>query len=237
LDRVAVEAGGILRLRLNWELRTGYRPDDDLTFIWNVLDYQSANYGSVQQTFSPEKWQPETITTYHVIPINPDAPAGRYDLQLAIGYKGGTFNRQIITSVKIPMPADQLFTEPPLVTFEDGQQRADLMNAVLESSEGQIRVNLVWRAGSSFGADYSVFIHLTPSDDPIPLVQGDAPPLNGRYPTSIWAVGEIIEDTHTLDITSLPPGDYVIRVGLFHPEWGRLPSSQGDSIIVGEVSR
>jgi hypothetical protein len=98
-------------------------------------------------------------------------------------------------------------------------------------------VNLVWRAGSSFGADYVVFVHLTPPDDPIPLVQGDAPPLKGRYPTSIWAAGEIIEDTHNLDITGLPPGDYVIRVGFFHPERGRIPSPQGDSIIVGEFSR
>jgi hypothetical protein len=236
-DRTHIETDGILRLRLDWERDPNHRPIERLEFVFNLLDYQGVSYGSVRQIFPLEKWEPAEVTTYHVIPVNEDAGFGRYDILLAIGYQAGTIDQQIIGSVKIPVPSDDNSSEEPLAHFDDGSQSADLMSATIGQSTGQLSVNLVWRGGSRFDADYIIFVHLTPPDDPIPLAQADAPPLNGRYPTSIWESGDLISDSYTLDITSLPPGEYVIRVGLFHPERGRIPTGNGDSVIVGEITK
>ena len=62
--------------------------------------------------------------------------------------------------------------------------------------------------------------------------------MNGRYSTSIWDAGEVIEDVHTMDMTGISPGNYVIRVGFFNPERGRMPvpADNRDSVIVGEIT-
>ena len=53
----------------------------------------------------------------------------------------------------------------------------------------------------------------------------DTQPLEGRYPTSLWAAGETIPDRHTLSLPAdLPPGPYRLALGLYHQPTGeRLP--------------
>ena len=239
LDRRSVLPGQIVRLRLDMEfLREARRPDSFFLFQFNVLDFQQASVGSVQQEFTTQKWKMQFPTTYHVIPINENTPPGRYDINLVIGYGGGILTRQNIAFVKVPAPTDISFDSPPLAIFDDGTQKAELMQAEIEATENIITIRLWWRSGSRFDTDYSVFVHLTSPDDVIPLIQADSPPMNGRYSTSIWDAGEVIEDVHTMDMTGISPGNYVIRVGFFNPERGRMPvpADNRDSVIVGEIT-
>jgi hypothetical protein len=54
----------------------------------------------------------------------------------------------------------------------------------------------------------------------------DGPPVQGDYPTSLWAPGEIIVDTHALSLNTLPGGEYYLLAGLYNPATGeRLPAS------------
>ena len=57
------------------------------------------------------------------------------------------------------------------------------------------------------------------------MAQGDGPALNGDYPTSLWAKGEVIEDRYVLTIPDdLPEGNYPIHIGFYEPQSGaRLP--------------
>ncbi|MBZ0306422.1 MAG: hypothetical protein K8I82_10175, partial [Anaerolineae bacterium] len=148
------------------------------------------------------------------------------------GYNGGTLARHVLTSVKLPAPTEISFTDPALANFD---HKADLMQAAITREGDNLLVNLVWRAQDKFEADYTVFVHLTPVDDVQPAAQGDAPPI---YGTLLWEKGEVIEDTHTLSLENVPSGQYVVRVGFYHTELGRIPLVEGgDSVVIGKVEK
>jgi hypothetical protein len=228
-DRREAAPGEIIRLRLDWE--RGKAPQENLQFGFNTLDFQQASFGSIQQEFLPQIFEAETATTYHVIPLNPDAPPGRYTIHLVLGYDAGIIARQVVAEVKIPSHAEFSGESAPIAHFG----KTELLAAEIVRTGTNFEVRLTWRAGAAFDADYIVFVHLTLPNDPAPLAQGDSLPMGGRYPTSLWAAGEVIEDTHTLSFDGVPPGRYIIRAGFFHPELGRIPGDSGDSVIVGEV--
>jgi hypothetical protein len=80
-------------------------------------------------------------------------------------------------------------------------------------------VTLRWSAYDHLDADYTVFVHLVDPDggDRV-LAQGDAPPLDGRWPTSLWLPGLVLDSTHLLQLPSdLQAGIYHLLVGLYDP--------------------
>jgi hypothetical protein len=93
----------------------------------------------------------------------------------------------------------------------------------LQSSQ-VITVTLYWKAQNAIPNDYTAFVHLVTSDGP-PVAQDDSQPRRGTYPTSFWAPGEIVSDTHSLRIpTDLPDGEYSLVTGMYLLETGeRLP--------------
>jgi len=234
-DRTQTDAGGIVRLRLDWQWLTNKRPDSRLLFNLQIVG--DGVIGSVEQTFPPEKWDAArgTITTYHVLPINADAPPGLYDIRLSIDINAGVLDRRTVAQIKAPAPTDtgDTFDEEPLAIFDDGVQSAALMGAEVRQQEGQILLDLTWRAERDFEDDFTIFVHLTRPDDPTPLVQADAPP---DYPTFIWAAGEVIETSYVLPLDDLSPGDTVIRVGFVHPERGRMGIDAGGDAYVVEFA-
>lgn len=232
-DRFSAVPGELIRVRLDWQLDKA--PTQPMGLRLEALDFQQAGAGSIGQTYPPEKWDSLETTTYHLVPLDSDALPGLYQINVSINYNGGVIDHHPVIAFKIPTTSTREFIDPPLAIFDDGQHKVDLMQAELEQTDQQVVVKLIWRAGSTFEADYRVFIHLTLPDDVNPLAQADAPPLNGRYPTSIWEPGEVIEDTYMVPLENVPPGQYVIRVGLYHLDKGRLPTSNGDSFIVGEI--
>jgi hypothetical protein len=112
--------------------------------------------------------------------------------------------------------------EPPLAKFADNIWLVDYTLKNCRSGGRTCQIVLKWLAQAQPSADYTVFIHLWRRGE---FITGfDAPPLANDYPTSLWAAGEVILDPHPLDLTSLPPGDYQIKVGLYNPATGdRLP--------------
>ncbi|MEW5957305.1 MAG: hypothetical protein AB1801_06255 [Chloroflexota bacterium] len=84
-----------------------------------------------------------------------------------------------------------------------------------------VNLKLYWRPTAIPPADYTVFVHLLDPAGSL-VTQADSPPASGGYPTSLWDPGEIIVDTHPLP--ALPPGRYILQVGLYRPDMGeRLP--------------
>lgn len=87
-----------------------------------------------------------------------------------------------------------------------------------------VDVELQWQVDNTPGRELTTFIHL---GDPTqtPIAQGDGPALNGDYPTSLWAKGEVINDRYVLTVPDdLPQGTYPIHIGFYEPQSGaRLP--------------
>lgn len=105
-----------------------------------------------------------------------------------------------------------------------------------------ITLTIFWKTLASIEQDYHVFSHLTAADGEI-LAQKDNPPQEGRYPTSLWAPGELVGDEYQLTIPPQAPlGRYILGIGVYLLSTGeRLPvfDSQGqllgDQIVISEI--
>jgi hypothetical protein len=87
-------------------------------------------------------------------------------------------------------------------------------------------------------ADYTVFVHLVDRNGAV-RGQHDSPPMDGTYPTTLWQPGEFVTDAHLLTLPAdLPPGDYVLEVGLYRVETGtRLEvAGDGDKVMLDKIS-
>ena len=118
-----------------------------------------------------------------------------------------------------------------------GLLRAELAQAAARPGAA-VGVAVTWRVLAPAGGDYTTFVHLGDPTQP-PLATGDAPPLQGHYPTRYWAAGEVIEDSYEIVLPAdLAPGRYPVWLGLYN-ESGRLPLTvdgqrQGnDAYLVG----
>ena len=82
------------------------------------------------------------------------------------------------------------------------------------------QLTLYWESLAPINEDYVVFVHLLDAAGNV-ISQADAPPTNNAYPTSWWATGELIADSHTLPAAA---GAVAIRFGLYELNTGqRLP--------------
>lgn len=88
----------------------------------------------------------------------------------------------------------------------------------------ELIVTLYWRADKPIAADYTVFLHV-PDPSRQVIAQADTPPMAGRYATSAWAPGQVIEDTHRVLLPGgVSPASLRVAVGLYNPADGsRLP--------------
>jgi hypothetical protein len=191
----------------------------------------------------------DILADHYEVPISPEAElaqapsrlliaAGIYDLsepgrpgKPAVDAAGEPVE-PLIASTKLgpwqwPTPA----RFDPTVNFAD---KATLLS--YEIAAGQQSVTLNWQVKAPLELDYTVFLQVWRA---APLANSsaegakaeyitgfDGPPVQGDYPTSLWSPGEIIVDTHSLDLSTLPGGEYYLLAGLYNPLTGeRLPPS------------
>lgn len=102
--------------------------------------------------------------------------------------------------------------------------------------DGVVRLEFIWQALAETRTDYTVFVHLVNSSGQI-IAQRDTMPVNNTYPTSLWAAGEFVIDSH--EFLDVPPGRYMLRAGLYDQTTGvrlRLKEHpQEDFIDLGTV--
>ena len=183
------------------------------------------------------------------LPIDADAPAGAAQLLLAL-YPEGRPEARLPVRQAAAAPSDHLAAgrfmvrpaSPPVVSPPpDAQPRGDGLGrgepggawrdlARLEAYRlappppGEAAdwvLSLYWRASGPLPYDYTVFVHGLDARGQT-LLGADGPPAGGRFPSSLWAAGELIEDRRPL---SLPAGTSAaalraLRVGLYLPASG-----------------
>ena len=104
-----------------------------------------------------------------------------------------------------------------------------------------VRIDVIWQITDPPGADLTTFVHLGPAGAP-PLASGDAPPLQGAYPTLFWAAGEQFDDRYMLALPAdLPPGQYPIWIGMYDGSGRRALTVDGvrqpnDALLVGVIT-
>ena len=128
-----------------------------------------------------------------------------------------------------------------------GQRRIAPWNEPLVVNPGDdIRVTLTWTVLDAPDNNWKVFVHLIDGGNQV-IVQQDAPPLGGSFPTFLWfpkwVPGQTVLDPYRLTVpVDTPLGDYQIEVGMygfttfqrahFYDPVGNL---SGDRFILGTV--
>jgi hypothetical protein len=84
------------------------------------------------------------------------------------------------------------------------------------------------------GTNYKVFVHLIHPDDGTIVAQQDAMPRGWSYPTSYWSRQEVFVDRLYVDIKGVAPGEYLLAMGLYRPDTGRLAAVDGTGNRVPE---
>ncbi len=156
--------------------------------------------------------------------------AGTYDYfeagrpgKAAVNAAGETIDPIIAQAKLIPWqwpPIEANETDETTINFFD---KATLLSYQL--TEDQQNLTLKWQVNSYFETDYTVFIQALDNTTSEYITGFDGLPVQGDYPTSLWQPGEIIIDTHPLDLSLLQPGSYNLIAGLYNPLTGeRLPA-------------
>jgi hypothetical protein len=163
--------------------------------------------------------------------VLPDLAAGRFELTVSAAGLG----EATLTAVEV-LAVQRGFAVPETVArvktvLLDPVTGATIRLAGYELQPGSpTQLTLYWQSLTpEIGADYTVFVHVLDGSDQI-VKQADSQPRGGERPTSLWLQSEVVADDYTFD---LPPGDYVLAVGLYHAETGeRLRAGTGDRVIL-----
>jgi hypothetical protein len=117
-------------------------------------------------------------------------------------------------------------TAVPLNTqFQNNIQLLGYTFSEAEFQPGQaLCVTLYWSTDTAVPTDLTVFLHLAAADGFV-VSQRDNPPAFGYAPTSSWQPGQILADSHCLQIPpQLPAGQVHFNLGLYDPSSGtRIP--------------
>ena len=170
-----------------------------------------------------ETWSAEPKGTV----IAQEPPAG------ALVAEGTTVILTVSTGARLPLNAN-LGDQVMLVAAE--------MERIEVSPGGRLALTLHWRALAQMSTSYKVFVHLARADGSI-LLQQDAEPREGTYPTTLWQVGEQVSDGYAFFIPGdAQPGSYWVKVGMYAPGTNRRLSVvspgtaqvENDSVVVRE---
>ncbi|MBN1311710.1 MAG: glycosyltransferase family 39 protein [Anaerolineae bacterium] len=229
---------------------TRARPGDTIriTLVWRAVEPTRTRLLSYLHSTDPEghlvrrdslpatgnllstEWQSgQTWAEEYVINIPDDAEeqvaypliAGLYDPQsersLPAVDEGGSQVMPAVGRVAISGPPDP---------FEPDYRFGEIIGLAkpdVDYQDGAIQVCLRWISLAPATVDYHVFIHLLDAGGS-QIAQADFQPKDGLYPTSVWVVGEAIEDCVTLDAPGLPQSGWKAAIGLYDLATGlRLP--------------
>jgi hypothetical protein len=208
------------------------RPEQPPVYVLELFGQETELLGKVQSyhgggLFPANLWPQGKVMVDRValrVDIAPGAPvAGRLNIKLE-----GEAASVDIGSVKI-LPASWPEAAGPPIAEAAGAAITALEVSETAVSPGEtIDLTVQWHVLEPPGRNLATFVHLGEQNSP-PLAQGDSPPLNGSYPTRLWAAGEVINDGYQLTIPiELPDGRYPLYIGFYDPISGERPTLTAD---------
>ena len=113
-------------------------------------------------------------------------------------------------------------TRPPLAVFGDEEIALWDYRIVGPLRHGAtLRVQLTWQALRAPQTDYTVFVHARHEDGKT-YAHDDSKPVGGALPTNKWLLGQVVTDTHTIQIdVDGPTEGYQLELGLYDAATGQ----------------
>ena len=95
---------------------------------------------------------------------------------------------------------------------------------------------MFWQAEGASSVPYAVSVQLL-DDNGVLRAQHDQQPGGGAFPTTSWVQGEVLADTHPLELPAdLAPGRYQLIVRMYDPTTlAALPATNADGNPAGDA--
>ena len=237
LSSATPKAGDTVSARLYWQLHN--RIDEDLhSFLHLYTPYMERswaveNYGVLRPP--TRVWDPDNyyIETIHLI-IPEDVPPVTFSLVAGLVNSSGerlvapgSTNDSIHLremAVAPTRPGLMQGARPAIAAQAGTEDGLRLQGYDLEPDADGPILRLFWETGEGVGSDWITYIHLHDPQDEV-VAQFDGPALDGLQPTGQWHTNALYIDRRKLSLpTEMPPGKYLMRVGLYSLTSGqRLP--------------
>lgn len=128
-----------------------------------------------------------------------------------------------------------------LVTFGEALALNDVRLAV---NRDRFDIHLDWTVQNPAAMPLSALVHVYDAGGAL-VAQADGPPGKALIPQSLWQTGDGLSDSRTIDLSTLPGGEYQVAVGVYSAIDGvRLPAIDssgvrlpGDIVIAGSFRR
>ena len=131
--------------------------------------------------------------------------------------------------VDVVRPAQPPAMQPSLADFGPLRLVEASTPAAAISPGDEVPLSLLWQAAPDYQPEPLVVVVQLLDEDGQVVASLEEEPLAGRYPTSAWQAGELVQDRHTLVVPAgTPPGMYQLIVGLYRAADGqRLETASG----------
>jgi len=189
---------------------------------------------SLCPTWPTSRWEGNEVARgSYALPANPFLQTGTYTLTLTLadGATGREAGPPVVLGALDVKALPRIFAEPsPAHSLHASWGNEILLHGYdLQASAESLELTVYWQAEQRMDASYKVFVHLIDLTTGAIVAQDDAVPRRWAYPTTWWERGEVVEDTVTLSLDGVSPGQYRLLVGLYDPEAGqRLPAYSAD---------
>jgi 4-amino-4-deoxy-L-arabinose transferase-like glycosyltransferase len=237
--------GQAVRLALYWQ---GPAAAEEPRLSIALLDARGQPVHQARRPLKPgyprREWQPDQVVRgEYALPIPSTVPGGRYSLALrledgdpwlrlaavrVVQRQGGPLPGSIAHPRRENLANQVLFLGYDLRPVTGGRPAGPPpagLPLIMRPGEA-LEVTLYWQAQEPLEHSYKVFVHFLGEATGNRLWgQKDSIPGQGAYPTTGWAVGEVVTDQYTVTLLAdAPPGDYIIEIGLYDGTTGeRLP--------------
>jgi len=233
-------------LTVDVDLRALKPTDGDDAITVQLLDNlghviaQRDSYANVDMVFT-SIWRPEDPASIQLqLPVPADVPVGLYHLDLGL-FSSSRARFDPILAQTASVPSAGLVQIAAFIVKPLGQSTSvteasfggffGLQHATVNGGNKSVKpgatvpVDLVWRSLTPASMDYTLFVQTLSAEGRL-VAQQDGPPLDGRYPTSAWSVGDVVSERRSVTLPdTIAPGTYSVIVGWYaQPSGERLPT-------------
>jgi hypothetical protein len=225
LTKTEWEQGETATLLLKWAAIA----HGDRDYQYRITMLNQAGASVVTQTaplaaeYPTSLWPQDAIVATHgALRIPQNLPAGSYAvtvslIEAASGSETEAFVLPISLTVK---ETARSFAIPPMqqTVGADFAGQVRLLGYDLQRTDKEVVLTLHWQALAVLDKDLKFFVHLfDPASEQI-VAQQDVLAGGESHPTTRWVPQEVVSSGVSLPLEGVPPGEYRLAIGLYHPE-------------------
>ncbi|MBI4319016.1 MAG: DUF2723 domain-containing protein [Chloroflexi bacterium] len=253
VDKTVVSRSDTVNVRLYW--RALARMDRSYTVFVHIIDDKSRVWGQrdsipVRGTYPTNRWQEgEVIVDAYEVSLPPTIAPGRYGMEVGMyemptpttwarlpvkTSKGESLGDAAVLGSISVVGDSNVMGAMQTTMRRNFENTLELLGYDVDGrSEDELVLALYWRALRTARADHNVLLQ-SRTDDGELVASLEEEPLQGRYPTSRWLIGEVVRDTHAIKwpLDKRTGGKVTIQV---KDPRGRVLSVLGGWLLPAEV--